>query len=365
VPNNRRIAVGDRLGMGFTRCSASLDAEGQADYVRQLEVPVVRRDIVVIGASAGGFKPLKELLGLLPGDLECSLFIVLHRATTPSGDFLTDLLRDKTKLPVIAARGLDVFRPGHVYVAPPRCHLLIEDGHVRVDEATDPNPSRVGIDNLFRSAALSYGERVVAIVLSGMLDDGALGLREVRRHGGITIVQDPAASEVSSMPRSAIAELPVHYCLTVKAIAQTIVRVARDPVGDPAAAARPGVLIVEDERIVAMNLEGLLLDLGYRVVGSVASGEEALRLAPNAAPDVILMDVQLAGQMTGTEAGEALWMRLGVPIVYATAYSDEKTLTDSRASMPYGFVVKPYRASQLHATLQLALERRRQEMHRP
>jgi chemotaxis response regulator CheB len=324
---------------------------------------VVRRDIVVIGASAGGIRPLKELLGLLPGDLECSLFVVVHRAVAPGEDFLPDLLRSSAKLPVIAAAGRDVFRPGHVYLAPPKCLLLIEDGYVRMDEGTDTNPSRVGIDKLFRSAALSCGERVVAIVLSGMLDDGALGLREVRRNGGITIVQDPAESPEPSMPRSAIEELPVHYCLRVRAIAQTIMRVARDPV-PVARPAHPGVLIVEDERVVALNIERQLIDIGYRVVGSVASGEEALRLAATASPDVILMDIQLAGKMTGTEAGAALWTQLGVPIVYATAYSDEKTLAESRASMPYGFVVKPYRAAQLHATLQLALERRRQEMHR-
>jgi chemotaxis response regulator CheB len=322
---------------------------------------VVRRDIVVIGASAGGIRPLKELFALLPGDLECSFFVVVHRSDAPGEDFLPDLLRSRAKLPVIAGRGREVFRPGHVYLAPPRCLLLIEDGYVRVDEGTDPKPSRVGVDSLFRSAALSCGERVVAIVLSGMLDDGALGLREVRRHGGITIVQDPAESPQPSMPRSAIAELPVHYCLRVRAIAQTIARVAREPVAPPV---HPSVLIVEDERIVALNLEKQLNDIGYRVVGSVASGEEALCLAAAALPDVVLMDIQLAGKMTGTEAGEALWTQLGVPIIYATAYSDEKTLADSRASMPYGLVVKPYRASQLHATLQLALERRRQEMHR-
>jgi CheY-like chemotaxis protein len=108
-----------------------------------------------------------------------------------------------------------------------------------------------------------------------------------------------------------------------------------------------------------------LIEVGQDSTGvDIASGEEALRLAEGALPDVILMDIQLAGRMTGTEAGEVLWTRLGVPIVYATAYADKKTLGDSRPSMPYGFVVKPYRAAQLHASLQLALERRRQETHR-
>jgi chemotaxis response regulator CheB len=319
---------------------------------------VARRDVVVIGASAGGIAPLKEMLGLLPGDLACSLFVVVHRGTAPGEDFLPDVLRSKAKLPVIPAQDRDVFRPRHVYLGPPRCNLLIEGEHVRVHEGTDPNPSRVAVDNLFRSAALNCGERVVAIVLSGMLDDGALGLREVRRHGGITIVQDPAESVQPSMPRNAISELPVHYCLGVRAIAQTIVRVAREPITRPE---QPRVLIVEDERIVALNLERQLTDLGYRIVGSVASGEEALRLAATSSPDLVLMDIQLAGKMRGTEAGEALWTQLGVPIVYATAYSDEKTLAEARASMPYGFVVKPYRAAQLHAALQLALDRRERE----
>jgi CheY-like chemotaxis protein len=181
----------------------------------------------------------------------------------------------------------------------------------------------------------------------------------VRRHGGTTIVQELADALEPAMPRAALEELPVHSCLPVARIADAIVQLSTQRSAGPD---RRRVLIVEDERVVALNLERQLTSLGYRVVASVPSGEEALRIAASVSPDVVLMDVQLAGAMRGTEAGESLWTRLRIPVVYATAYSDERTLANARSSMAYGFVVKPYRAAQIHAALRLALDRRDREL---
>jgi chemotaxis response regulator CheB len=321
------------------------------------------RDIVVIGASAGGIRPLKELLALLPGSLPAALFVVVHRAlpaVPAQRDFLPDVLRSVSKLPVIEATSQSEFRLGCAYVAPPRARLAVEGDLLLVEDLPEKTASHRTIDELFRSAARSHGDRVVAILLSGMLDDGSSGLREVSRRGGLTIVQDPANALEPSMPHSAMKDLSVHYCLKPPAIAQTVTRVCRENIPKPVRQAR--LVIVEDERVAALNLEAQLKDLGYEIAGSVGAGEEAVSLVAEARPDAVLMDVHLAGSMTGTEAGRVIWERHHIPVVYVTAYSDQQTVIAATRAMPYGFVVKPFRAAQVHAALQLALDRRVREL---
>ncbi len=320
------------------------------------------RDVVVIGASAGGMGPLKELLAHLPASLPAALLVVVHR-TLPSQpgeqDFLPELLRSASKLTVSEALDGSELRRAHVHVAPPRSRLVIAGNVLHVEALPTQTGSHHTIDDLLRSAAESCGERVVAILLSGMLSDGSTGLREVSRRGGITIVQDPVNALEPSMPSSAMKDLAVHYCLKPPAIAQTLVRVCRAiPEGTPPAK----VLIVEDERIAALNLEGQLRDLGYDVIGSISSGEEAISFLETRRPEIVLMDVHLAGTMTGIEAGAAAWERHRIPVVYVTAYSDQETVSAATQAMPYGFVVKPYRVAQVHAALQLALARRAREL---
>jgi chemotaxis response regulator CheB len=205
---------------------------------------------------------------------------------------------------------------------------------------------------------------VIAVLLTGMLDDGTAGLWDVRRRGGITIVQDPASADHPGMPGSALFHGSPHYCLPLSAIAETLGRLVSDTEALGRERRKPRVLIVEDEAVVALNLEERLGDLGYEVVGAMSSGEEAVRIAAEVCPDIVLMDVHLSGTMTGTEAGRVLWERHALPIVYLTAYSDEGTLAETKASMPYGFIVKPYRPAQIQAALKLALDRREREISR-
>src|SRR5512145_2382737 len=169
-------------------------------------------DIIVIGASAGGVSALMKLVGALPPSLPAAIFIVLHISRQePSA--LPEILARSGPLPVShAIDGTPILR-GHVYVAPPDRHLLIERGHVRLAYTAKENRQRPGIDPLFRSAALAYGPQVIGVILTGMLDDGTAGLLEVKRHGGVAIVQDPNDSYYSGMPRSAIAHVEIDYCL--------------------------------------------------------------------------------------------------------------------------------------------------------
>jgi len=122
------------------------------------------------------------------------------------------------------------------------------------------------------------------------------------------------------------------------------------------------IVIVEDERVVAKDLENRLRSLGYSVVGSAPSGEAALECIDNLHPDIVLMDIVLAGSMRGTEAARQIWKRWRVPVVYLTAFSDAVVLEEIKGSEPYGYILKPFEPKQVHAVLQLALSRRAKEI---
>lgn len=118
------------------------------------------------------------------------------------------------------------------------------------------------------------------------------------------------------------------------------------------------ILIVEDERIVALNLQQRLLKLGYDVVGRAASGEDALAKARAMHPDLVLMDIHIEGPMDGIDTAARLIDELKLRVIYLTAYSEDATLERARATQPYGYLIKPFSERELHATLQMALERR-------
>ena len=127
---------------------------------------------------------------------------------------------------------------------------------------------------------------------------------------------------------------------------------------------RPQILIVEDERIVAEELERRISRFGYSVTATVCSGEEALRAAEECCPDLVLMDIVLASPMSGTAAAELIGMRWHTPVIYLTAHTDAQTLERVRDTEPYGFLTKPYQPEQLRTVLELALTRRKEEEKR-
>ncbi|MBL8481857.1 MAG: response regulator [Rhodocyclaceae bacterium] len=122
------------------------------------------------------------------------------------------------------------------------------------------------------------------------------------------------------------------------------------------------IMVVEDERIIAFNLSEMLQGLGYRVAGVAAGGEEALALAEQAQPDLVLMDIRLAGGMDGVETAQRLRRLCPAPVVYLTAHSENSTLDRARATNPYGYLLKPISERALHATIQMALERRQTDI---
>lgn len=182
--------------------------------------------VVVIGASAGGVEAISRLVSRLPRDLAAPVLVVLHVGATSQSSLPQILTRAGPLRAVHAADGEALHR-GRVYVAPPDRHLLVEDGHVRVVRGPRENLVRPAIDPLFRSAAVSYGSGVVAVVLSGTRDDGSVGANAVSRRGGVVIVQDPAEAGFPEMPLNAIARDHPDFVLPIDRIARTVTELVR------------------------------------------------------------------------------------------------------------------------------------------
>jgi two-component system chemotaxis response regulator CheB len=189
---------------------------------------LVRHDIVVIGTSAGGLKALSTVLSDLPADLGAAIFIVQHLAADKKS-YLPKLLGDICDLPVSSPADNETFLPGHVYVAAPDHHLLLNGDCVRVMRGPQENRFRPSIDALFRSAARSHGSRVIGMVLTGYLDDGTVGLQTIKKRGGIAIVQDPAEAEYPSMPRTALRYVNVDYTVPIAEAGALLIRLVAEP----------------------------------------------------------------------------------------------------------------------------------------
>jgi two-component system chemotaxis response regulator CheB len=162
-----------------------------------------RRDVIVIGGSAGAVEALFKLCAMLSPDLGAAVAIVIHRHPTFVST-LADLLGRRSSLPVIEPRHGDLFSRGRIHLAPPDRHMTVHDGLIRLSRTPKQHHTRPAIDPLFLSAADSYAERVIGVLLTGNLSDGVTGLIEVKRQGGLSLVQDPAEAPFPSMPRNAL-----------------------------------------------------------------------------------------------------------------------------------------------------------------
>lgn len=186
-----------------------------------------KRNIVVIGASAGGFDAIKKLVALLPAQLDAAIFIVWHMSPDIYG-ILPQVLSRLNTVPAVAAKDGEPIVFNRIYVAQPDQHLLLEEGRVRLSRGPKENRFRPAIDPLFRSAAYVYGSRVIGIVLSGSLDDGTSGLWTIKNQGGLAIVQDPADAEVPSMPEHALAAVAVDHSVPVSDMAALLTRLTAE-----------------------------------------------------------------------------------------------------------------------------------------
>lgn len=210
----------------------------------------MHRDITVIGASAGGIAPLRDLLGALPANYAAAVFVVVHLAPE-SPSVLADILDRAGPLPVSVAKGHARVRKGTVTIAPPDMHMILEPHALVLSRGPRENRHRPSIDVLFRSAAVAFGPRVTAVVLSGMLDDGAAGLWAIKRRGGVAIVQDPREAEFPDMPRNAMEAVQIDHCVPIAELAPLLVRIAGEPV--PTVVETASRSMVSEVRMAAQN----------------------------------------------------------------------------------------------------------------
>ena len=231
---------------------------------------MVNCSIIVIGSSAGGVQALTELVRFLPEDFPGSIFIV-HHISPGYKSHLAEILTAKGKLPAISPEDGEAIKPGIIYVARENRHLLVKQDHVMVPFGPRENRLRPSIDALFRSAAAYQTSRVVAVLLTGYLDDGVSGLAAVKRCGGITIVQDPQEAEVPDLPNNAITSMEVDHVLPISAIAAKLVEIVHQPAGEP--------LPVPEEIIMDVKVSE------HTVPGGLRSMHNVGEITPYTCPD--------------------------------------------------------------------------------
>ncbi|HST48336.1 chemotaxis protein CheB [Jatrophihabitans sp.] len=175
----------------------------------------------MIGGSAGSLPPLLDLVAGLPAELPAAVLIVVHRGDHASGQ-LASILSRSGPLPAGMAEDGDPIRRGRIYVAPPRRHLLTGYGWIQLRNGPRVNRYRPAIDVLFASTVRWAAGRTVSVVLSGVLDDGAVGAALVARAGGRVLVQDPAEAAFAGMPAAALAAAAGAIAAPAKDLAQGV-----------------------------------------------------------------------------------------------------------------------------------------------
>jgi two-component system, chemotaxis family, protein-glutamate methylesterase/glutaminase len=186
------------------------------------------RDIIAIGGSAGSLPALHKLIAEFPRDLPAAIFVVIHLRGREKSQ-LARVLSRSSEIPVVEACDGQRIEVGKVFVAPPDRHMLLAEGHIHLSRGPKEGLHRPSINATFRSAAHSYKSRVIGVLLSGMLDDGASGLWEIAHYQGASIIQDPAEAQFPSMPRSALEDVPINYKLRSDQIGPRLVKLVTLP----------------------------------------------------------------------------------------------------------------------------------------
>ncbi|MET3112819.1 two-component system chemotaxis response regulator CheB [Pedobacter sp. CG_S7] len=174
------------------------------------------KKVVVIGTSAGGLNALIKLISQLQDNFEAPILVVQHISADATGNVLLDSMNKKSNLKCSHAVNGTKLESGHLYLAPSDHHLMIDENeHILITKGAQENRSRPAIDPLFRSAAVVFRNDVIGILLTGYLDDGTAGMVAIKRCGGVCIVQDPQDAEYPDMPKNALNQAKIDYCLPI------------------------------------------------------------------------------------------------------------------------------------------------------
>ncbi len=211
--------------------------------------------IIVVGVSAGAMDALTKLVAQLPAGFPAPVFVVNHMSASTTGDAMVNALNKCGNLECTQVQDGEKFMDGHIYMAPSDHHMMLAKGKILVTKGAQENRSRPGIDPLFRSAAVTYGNRVVGVLLTGYLDDGTAGLITIQRCGGVCVVQDPEDAAYPDMPRNALNQMKVDHCLPLAAMGALLAKLVERKLGKR----KP---VPRDIAIEAKIAERVLSDLG-------------------------------------------------------------------------------------------------------
>ena len=188
--------------------------------------------IVVVGASWGGLQALTTLVSGFAASFPLPVVVVQHRSRD-STSALAELLQDVSKLSVCEVEDKAPIVAGHVHIAPPDYHLLVDRGSFSLSTEAPLRYSRPSIDITFESVAYSYNESAIGVVLTGANQDGSEGLRTIVARQGTAIIQDPETAESPTMPRAALLAVPKATVLPIEAIAPFLTRLAARRAAEP------------------------------------------------------------------------------------------------------------------------------------
>ena len=188
--------------MSWNKNDNGLDGPSRSKRNTKINADRIKRDVIVVGASAGGVQTLMRLFSTFPSDMPAIIGVVLHRSTSPGE--LAYVLGRNSALPVVEPGRNTSLKPGHIYLAPPDHHLLFEKNGLIVQRGPKEHATRPAVDPLFRSAASTYEQRAVGVLLTGCGEDGVSGLLHISNEGGITLAQDPDEAYMPYMPLNAL-----------------------------------------------------------------------------------------------------------------------------------------------------------------
>jgi len=183
--------------------------------------------VVGVGTSWGGLAALSKLLRDLPADFGLPVVVVQHRGKD-SDRLLAELLQDTTDLKVCEVEDKEPLTPGMVHIAPANYHVLVDDGYLSLTLDEPVRFSRPSIDVMFASAADTYGPRAIGVVLTGANEDGARGLADIVKRGGLALVQNPRTAEIPIMPQAAVKAVPNAEILELDALAPRLIELSHE-----------------------------------------------------------------------------------------------------------------------------------------
>jgi two-component system chemotaxis response regulator CheB len=200
----------------------NLPGRATASFLFWLYYMVKHRSIVVIGTSAGGGMLLPQLIKQFTPEMNIVVLVVMHLSKRAIGDMMVSRLQKSTSYPCKIPRQGETLKTRHIYIAKPDHHLIIKGSKMLVGRGPMENRYRPSIDTLFRSAAATHGADVIGIVLTGMLEDGAIGMVAIRRAGGVCIIQDPNEAQYPDMPMAVLNQLKPDFSVPVSEMGKAL-----------------------------------------------------------------------------------------------------------------------------------------------